>query len=108
MKLNVLERLMASSLLPKEGNFTNLKLIRVAREALSFNEDENKILNFRQTGDQLVWDTKANILKNINLGEVATIMLVDALKKLDADGKLTDEHFSLYEKFVENTGSGVM
>jgi len=35
------------------------------------------------------------------LGEVVTTMIVDALKKLNDGNKLTENHISLYEKFVE-------
>ena len=101
MELNVLERLIALNLLPQEGTFTNLKLIRVAREELSFNEEENKALSFQQNGEQVVWNQEATILKEVNLGEVVSLMLVDALKKLNDEEKLQEQHFSLYEKFVE-------
>ena len=47
MLLNVLERLIVIGLLPEKDNYTNLKLLRVARESLSFTEEENKLLNFR-------------------------------------------------------------
>ena len=56
MQLNVLERLILLNILPTEGSFTNLKLVRVTRENLSFTEEENKALNFRQEGAQLVWN----------------------------------------------------
>jgi hypothetical protein len=102
MIMNVQERLVALNLLPKEGNFTNLKLIRIAKEALSFDEEENRLLNFQQVGNQLVWNQEADIQKKVTLGEVATMMLIDVLKKLNTESKLKDEHFSLYEKFVEN------
>ena len=101
MKLNVRERLVALNLLPQEGTFTNLKLIRVAREELSFNEAENKALKFQQKDNQLMWNPKAETIKEINLGEMVSLMLVDALKKLDTDGKLREEHFSLYEKMIK-------
>ena len=101
MELDVKERLVALNLLPREGTFINLKLIRKAREELSFNEKENKALNFRQKGDQITWDQKINISKKIDLGEVVSLMLIDILGKFDKDGKLREEHFSLYEKMVE-------
>jgi len=101
MKLDVMERLSALNLLPKEGTFINLKLIRVAREELSFNEEEHKALQFQQNGGQLQWKQDVNILKEINIGEVVSLMLTDALKKLDTDGKVKEEHFSLYEKMIE-------
>ena len=46
MKLNVLERIVLLNILPQQGSFSNLKLLRVAKEALSFTEEENKLLNF--------------------------------------------------------------
>lgn len=61
-KFDVLERILLLGLLPKEGSYTNLKLLRQVREALSFSEAENKALNFRQeqgTGgaEMLAWNT---------------------------------------------------
>lgn len=101
MNFNISERLVTLNLLPREGTFANLKLIRVAREKLSFNEAENKALGFHQKGDQLKWNPKVTALKKIDLGEVVSLMLIDALKKLDTDGKLREEHFSLYEKMIK-------
>lgn len=104
MKLSVHERMVAINLLPKEGSFTNLKLIRVAREGLSFTEEEHKALSPRIEGEagnqRLVWDEKVPE-KDIPLGEVATGMIRERLEKLDSDGKLPMEYLSLYEKFCE-------
>uniref|UniRef100_A0A6M3KFR6 Uncharacterized protein n=1 Tax=viral metagenome TaxID=1070528 RepID=A0A6M3KFR6_9ZZZZ len=47
MKLSVMERINILGLLPEKGSYSNLKLLRVAKEALSFTESENKLLNFR-------------------------------------------------------------
>jgi len=102
MELTVTERLVAQGLLPQEANFTNLKLIRVAREGLSFSDEENKALQFKQDGEQVQWNQEAaELLKDVELGEVVTIMIVDALKELDKDNKLQEQHFSLYSKFVD-------
>jgi hypothetical protein len=57
MKLNVLERINLLNLLPAKGSYTNLKLLRVAREALSFTDKEHKVLNFRQEGEKTIWNT---------------------------------------------------
>ena len=48
MELSVLERITIQGLLPVKGSYTNLKLLRVAKEALSFTDEEHKSLNFRQ------------------------------------------------------------
>jgi len=103
MELTVIERLLTINLLPTEGNLTTIKLCRVAREALSFTEEEHKELNFRQegTGDQTrtLWNP-VEIVKDIKLGEVMTEKIKEALKKKNEDKTLTDEDVSLYEKFV--------
>ena len=56
MKLSVIERMALSAMLPEKGSYTNLKLVRVAREALSFTDAEHKVLKFRveAVGDQQV------------------------------------------------------
>jgi len=99
MDLSVVERLILMNLLPNEGTYVNLKLVRVAREELSFSDEEVKLLQFVQDGEQVKWNMEANILKDVTLGEVVTIMVVDSLKKLDGEGKLKNEHFTLFEKF---------
>lgn len=101
MNLTVLERLVLLNLLPKEGSFTTLKLVRKAREALSFDDIENRKLAFVQDGDQVRWNESERIVKEVELGDMMTLEVVKALKKLDEDGKLRDEHLTLYEKFIE-------
>ena len=101
MDLTVLERLVLSNVLPKEGNFTNLKLVRQLREALSFDELENKKLGFVQEGDQVKWNESAKLVKSFEIGEKMMDLIAETLEKLNKDEKLRDEHFSLYEKFVE-------
>lgn len=133
MKLNTLERLMLLNVLPKEGSFANIKLLRIAREELSFDERENKSLNFRQEDNKTMWNQTVIVNKGtgeplkgdpelinkmvmanpdrfemkptvedkeISFGEVVTNLIIKALKDLDAQEKLTEQHFSVYEKFI--------
>ena len=99
MKLNVLERIILSNILPKQGNFTNLKIVRTVSEKLSFDEEENVKLEFRQDGDQMRWNS-IDIVKDVELGSVATALIVKELTKMDKEEKLTIEHYSLCEKFL--------
>jgi hypothetical protein len=100
MKLNVLERLVVSSLLPEQGSFLNLKLIREAKEDLSFNEEEHKALEFKSTNGAINWNASANIIKDVQLGGVVRGVIEEALKDLDKQEKIEEKHFSLYQKFV--------
>ena len=103
-ELTVPDRLTLLNILPKEGDFTTIKLMRKLRESLSFDEDELKIIQFVQNGDQVQWNAEgaASILKRCQIGEKMTDMIHDVLKKLSDEKKLTDQHFSLYEMFVVN------
>ncbi len=100
MKLNTFERLILLNILPHEGDFTTLKIIRKLRETLSFSEEEHKRLQFQQEGGQVKWKIEGDVVKDINLGEKATDIIVEALKKLDKEKKLKDEHYSVYTLFV--------
>ncbi len=108
MKLSVIERVMLSNVLPTEGTFANLRLLRVVKEEISFNEEENKLLNFRQEGTQLMWDSKIVDGKQVEtfperdfrIGDVVTKLIREALEQLNSEAKLTEQHFSVYEKFV--------
>ena len=98
MKLNVLERILLGQILPKEGSFTNLKLLRVIKEDLSFTEKENKLLKFRQEGERTMWDNAVKE-KEVKVGEVTHSLVLKKLLELDKEEKLTEEHITLWEKF---------
>lgn len=104
MKLSVLERVLLGGMMATyQGNFTNLKLVREGREALSFNEEETRELKFIQDAGQMKWDPMASVkfqAIEISLGETVTSIIKDMLLKLNDEAKLTDQHFSLYEKFI--------
>ena len=116
MKLNVLERLICQALLPGETNFTTLKLMRKAREALSFTEEQNEALNFQdgvsaEGKPTSKWNPKEAIAigeEEIKLTVTPIKAIQKALKDLeDKDNKetgekgcLKPEHETLYEKFI--------
>ncbi len=101
MQLNVGERLVLLSILPEESNFVTLKIVRELKEKLSFSEEELKAYNFKQEGNSVKWDATVDTNKEIAIGEKQTDLIKDALKKLNDANKLKQEHFGLYEKFVE-------
>ena len=105
MKLSVLERVLLGGMMAGyKGSFTNLKLIRQGREVISFSEQENKDLNIQQEGEQLKWNGEASLkyqAVEIKLGETVLNVIKGMLQKLNDNAELTEQHFSLYEKFVE-------
>ena len=106
MKLSVIERVLLGGMMTGyQGTFVNLKLIREGREALSFNEEENAALNFVQVGDKTAWSPEASLLYqdvDVPLGSEVTKIIKELLQKLNDEAKLTEHHFSLYEKFIEH------
>jgi hypothetical protein len=102
MKLTVSERFALLGILPHEGDFITLKIIRQLREDLSFDEDEAKGLQLQMENDKAYWDVSAEPEggKEIEIGEIASTLISETLKKLDKEKKLTEHHISLYEKFV--------
>jgi len=99
LKLSISDRLILLGVLPKEGDFTTLKILRQMKDDLSFSEEEHKKLNFRQEGETILWDAELED-KEVTFGEKATDIIVDAFKKLNDQKKLRIEHMELYEKFV--------
>jgi len=105
MKLSVLERVLLSGMMMSyQGNFTNLKLVRVGREILSFNEEENAQLKFTSSEQgNMSWDPTASLLLQaveIDLSDHMIEIIKAELVKLNDAEELTDQHFSLYEKFI--------
>jgi len=102
MELNILERVMLLGTLPKEGNFLELKIVRDLQSELSFSEEEIK--EHKMSSDEKGVHWVANIekeLKEFKFGDKAKELISNKLKELDKDKKLTQQHFSLCEKFIE-------
>jgi len=100
MKLILLERLKILQILPAEGNFITLNIVQKLREALSPTEKEFKDFEIVDKDGQISWNEKGREEIEIEIGEKATDIIVEALKKLDEEGKLTAHHLSIYNKFV--------
>jgi len=101
MNLQIGERLVLLDNLPREGDYTTLKIIRELRESLSFTEEEHEAYKFRQEDSNIFWENDKGETKSITIGRKAIDIIKDILKGLNDKKKLKDEHFSLYEKFVE-------
>ncbi len=102
MKLNVFERLALLNVLPKQGNFVTLKIIRELKEDLSFDEKEIKELELTVDSENgnATWNPEKDKGKEIEIGGQANKVIVEALEKLDKQNKMTENHMSLYEKFI--------
>jgi len=100
MLLNTFDRLILLNVLPKEGDITTLKIIRKLKDDLSFSEEEHTALQFKNEDGNIMWKEEADIKKEIEIGEKATDIIAEALKKLNKERKLTEAHIPVFEKFV--------
>ena len=128
MKLTFEERMTLSGVLPPQGDFLTLKIIRKLKESLSPTEeewtkvdprDEYKCSKCEQTmydnpisapkcvecdvdmgkTGMRVWRPENDAIKDIYLGAKAKEICVAVLKRLNDEQLLTEGHMSLYEKF---------
>lgn len=99
MKLNIAERIHAQQLLPATGSYVTLKLIREAREALSFSSDEITKYDIVERDNQIHW-AENTYLKDVKLDPVVEKMIVEKLTQLDVDEKLSEHQATLYSKFI--------
>ena len=102
VSLTVLERLVIGTLLPKETNFTTWKIVNDLKNDIALTESELKTLNMKPNpeGEGIIANWGDVPEKEIVFGEVAEKMIIDALKKLDSENKLLEEHLTVYQKFV--------
>lgn len=99
-KLNVGERLSILQILPVEGNFVTLKLIRDLKAKVGLNAEEFETYNIIQTGSTVTWNASGNEEKEIDFREKEIDIISEELKKLNDNKKLLENQFNIYEKFV--------
>ena len=75
--------------------------VKDLKEVVALSESDFKEFEVRQDDTQLHWNTKGNEEREIVIGEKATDIVIESLEKLDKESKLTERHFTLYEKFVK-------
>jgi len=103
MEFTIKERLIMLFTLPDEGDITSLRILRKLREDFSFSEEEHKEFNLKMVaGESPTWDYDNFTKKEITVGEKATDIIVDTLKKLDREKKLKSDHISIWEMFIKD------
>lgn len=105
--LNIADRLLlTNTVLPKIGDILTLRIVRELDAKLSFSEEEQRARGMRSEGENVFWERNANTPEPIEIGEAAVTLIRSELKRLSDQKKLTMNHVSLYEKFVETTPAG--
>ena len=112
VKLGLFDRLVCLALLPAEGTFATLKIVRDLQMELAPTEEESALAGLIPdllTGGITVdpekgWNKVEE--KEIIFGEIGKAIIVTALEKLNTEEKLTQQHFMLYELFVVGIKEG--
>ena len=101
MLLTIAERLMVQSVLPSKSDYLTLCVARDVRDAVDFTQDEIAMGGIRATEKGYKWAPEVDTDEaDIELGEAETGLIVIELKKLNEGRSLTDNHYSIYRKFV--------
>ena len=103
MKLNVVERLMLMPLLPQEGSFVTLRLVRTMVQKIGMSAEELKEFDIKESADSdkkiITWNKKGDMEKDLKFEDKEIEVIVKALNDLNSKEKLSQREFSLYEKF---------
>jgi len=102
MKLTVMERLTCLGILPDAGNFVTMRMREELILKLGLTAEEMTEYDVTQLEDGRVqWKQDVPQDKEIDMKPSEIVEIKKNLEKMDKDEKLTPQHISLYEKFVE-------
>lgn len=102
MKLTIGERIRLGSILQsQQSDFVTLKLIKELELRLSFSAKEITKYEINTLPTGTFYNDK-DATSEIEIGEIITKIIVDSLYLLDKNKKLTQNDFTLYEKFIIN------
>ena len=100
-KLNIGERLMVMSILPKEGDFVTLRAIRDMVAKIGLSAKDMETYDVTQKEGVTRWNKEGLKLAEIDFEVFELEIITSTLKKLNEDKKLTPQLFDVYEKFME-------
>ncbi len=102
MLLKVRDRIQLNMILAGvQGNFGTIKTINKLSEDLLLSSDEEKSVCYKQNGVSATWKTENDTGADIEINETANGVIIEQLKKLDEQKKLTVELLPLWERFCE-------
>lgn len=104
-KLTVKQRLDLQSILPQTGDFLTVKMIRVLRETLSFNQEEHDSLKFiHHHNGSVEWNADAakDCTKEVTIPETIVSVIKEILEKANANKQITEAHLDFYELFMKD------
>lgn len=99
MKLDIIQRILIFSVLPKEGTLLTMKTLKQLKDKVIFSEEEIKKFNLRIEDNKYLWDLDKNEPVDIEITEEESKLVVEGIKDLDKQGKITEDFLELCELF---------
>ena len=91
MILDIKNRLLLISMLPAEGNISQMvDVYDLVRELKLSDEEKNKVA-YVESGSYVKWEHKDDPNKDINISSDQLKIIMDAIDKLDREGKISLE-----------------
>ena len=104
VKLTVKQRIDLQSILPPQGDFLTIKMIRQLRETLSFSQKEHELLKFvNHPNGSVEWSVSAakKCLKDIEIPETIVNTIKEILERANTAKQITEAHLDFYEMFMD-------
>ena|SRR4030067_369540 len=105
MKLTVLDRIEIMNIVPAQGDFATLAKVKLLKDKIQLTEKELKD-SVIVDGERLSVKENDKTVNEFEVSELLTEVIVNALKKLNEESKLTINHLGLYEMLVEKRVDG--
>ena len=78
-----------------------LLALRQLKESVVFSEFENSKLDVKIEDGNLFWNKEKEENKDVEVSDTMLTVIQNTLKKMDAEGKLTEQMVDTYQKFIE-------
>lgn len=101
MILNFKERITLLQVLPKEGSYVTFKILMDLKAKLAFSEKEIKDYGISEKREDKTIMWKKSVNKDIDIGEKATEIICEVLKKIDEGGRVNEQNITLFDKFIK-------
>jgi hypothetical protein len=101
MKLNIPDRLLLLGVIPKQGNFLTLKIVKDLIDKISFSSKELEEYQLTEKNGQVNWKAdNTEHEKDIEISDPEKVVIIDSLKTLDGKKELTLDMLRIYDKFI--------
>ena len=101
MKLGVSKRLSIESLLPKEGNYVELVLIKDIITKVKMSQKEIADVEMKYVGERIMWNPEKDKEVEIKFTDKELEIIKKALENLDKENKLNLDLIDLYKEVCQ-------